>query len=336
MDKILGFREKAKREKRKIVLPEGEDKRTIQAAAYIAQNGIADVIVLGNSGSIKDLAEEASVSIGGITVVDPVSDEKQAAVIEKYYQLRKHKGMTPEEAKDILMKNYVIYGAVMSRLEFADGFVAGASHSTGDIARAAIQCIKISRAVGTVSSSFLMEIEDCPFGENGLFIFADCAIIPYPSAKQLAGITLGAAGLFRSLFGVEPRVAMLSYSTKGSASGESIDIVKDALAKVLKKEPELAVDGELQVDSALVREIAEKKCSGSPVAGKANVMIFPNLDAGNIAYKVTERLAGARAVGPLFQGLEKPCSDLSRGCSWEDIVDAVAVTAVRTQGENSK
>jgi len=331
MSRISGLREKARAQKRTIVLPEGDDPRVVKGASFAVKDGIADVVLLGKEAEVRDLADEHSVSLDGVTLVDPSSHEAGADIINAYYELRKNKGVTPEQAKDILTGNPVFYGAMMTRMGMADGFVAGANHTTGDVARAAIQCIKIEKEIGTVSSSFVMELENCPFGENGLFVYGDCAIIPYPSSRQLSGIAIASAGLFRKLFGIEPRVALLSYSTKGSAEGESIDKVREAFEKVRAKKPDLMIDGELQIDSALVPEIAGMKCKGSDVAGKANVLIFPNLDAGNISYKLTQRLGGARAVGPILQGLEKPCSDLSRGCSWEDVVDVTAVVATLSQ-----
>jgi phosphate acetyltransferase len=229
------------------------------------------------------------------------------------------------------MEKFVYYGAVLVNMGIADGFVAGAKHTSGDVARSAIYCLKLDKEIGTLSSSFIIEFPDSPYGDKGLFIFADCAIIPEPSSKQLAGIAIASAEMFKKLFDIDPRVAMLSYSTKGSASGECIDKVLSALATVKEKRPGISVDGELQVDAAIVPEVAKLKCAASTVAGKANVLIFPDLEAGNIAYKIAQRLGNARAVGPLLQGLEKPCSDLSRGCSWEDVVDAVAISAVRAQ-----
>ncbi|MCK4851957.1 MAG: phosphate acetyltransferase [Candidatus Omnitrophica bacterium] len=333
MNRILQLREKARSERRKVVLPEGDDGRVVKAASFTAQEGIADVCLLGKTEDVNRLAREQSVSLDAVTIIDPAMYDRHQEVVNAFYEARKHKGITVEEARKILEENPVFYGAVMTRTGMADGFVAGANHTTSDVARAAIHCLAIDREVGTVSSSFIIELEDCPFGENGLFIFGDCGIIPYPSPRQLTGIAIASSDLFLKLFGLEPRVAMLSYSTKGSASGGSIDNIREALARVKAKRPGLMIDGELQPDAALVPEVAEIKCSGSTVAGKANVLIFPNLDAGNIAYKLTQRLGRARAVGPVLQGLDKPCSDLSRGCSWEDVVDAVAITVVRAQGK---
>ena len=331
MRRLLEIREKAKKELRKIVLPEGEDPRVVKGAAFIAGERIAEVFLLGDKDRVAKLAAEVGADLSSVNLVDPAAYERRAEVVDTYYNLRKHKGITPEEAERTVMENLVFYGATMAHMDIVDGFVAGASHTTADVARSAIHCFDLNREIGTVTSCFIMELEDCPYGEDGLFIYADCGVIPYPSAKQLAGITISSSDLFKKLFGIEPRVAMLSYSTKGSAKGETIDTVVQALGKVKEKRPSLMVDGELQIDAALVPEVAALKCPGSSVAGKANVLIFPNLDAGNISYKLTQRLAKSRAVGPIILGLTKPCSDLSRGCDWDDVVDTAAVTAVRAQ-----
>ncbi len=232
MKKLLELREKAKKEVRKVVLPEGEDARVVKGAAYIDKERIAEVYLLGNKDAVAKLAKANGIDLAGVDLIDPALDEKRAQVIETYYNLRKHKGITLEEAEKTVMGNYVFYGATMASMGIVDGFVAGASHTTADVARSAIHCFDISRDVGTVTSCFVIELEDPTYGEKGVFIYADCGIIPYPSAKQLAGITIAASDLFGKLFGVEPRVAMLSYSTKGSAKGETIDAVVEAMGKV--------------------------------------------------------------------------------------------------------
>lgn len=331
MKRILALRDKARGLKKTIVLPEGDDKRVVRAASYLAEEGIVNVMLLGAEDKMKQLADELSVSLDKVNLVDPATHDKAEEIISTYYDLRKGKGATPEEARETVLGKLVYYAAVMTRLEMADGFVAGAVHTTGDVARAAIHCLRIDREVGTVSSSFLIEMEDSPFGESGLFAFGDCGIIPYPTVRQLVGIAIATSDTFGSLFGIEPKVAMLSYSTKGSARGDSIDGIRAALEKIKAKRPDMMIDGELQLDSAIVPDVAERKCPGSHVAGHANVLIFPNLDAGNISYKLTQRLGNARAVGPIIQGLTKPCSDLSRGCSWEDVVDTAVVVAIRSQ-----
>ncbi|MBL7072528.1 MAG: phosphate acetyltransferase [Candidatus Omnitrophica bacterium] len=332
MNRVLKLREKAKKEKRKIVLPEGEDKRTLKAASFIARESLADVCLLGKEEDINTLAKENGISLEGVGIIDPIVYDRHEEIINAYYEKRKNKGVTLESAEKIVMGNLVFYAALMTNMSIADGFVAGASHTTSEVARAAIQCLKLDREIGTVSSSFIIELENCSFGENGLFAYGDCGIIPYPNMRQLAGIAIATSDMFHKLFNVEARVAMLSYSTKGSAkAAESVENIVKALARIKTKRPDLMIDGELQLDAAIVPEVAEVKCPGSDVAGKANVLIFPNLDAGNISYKLTQRLGNARAVGPIIQGLDKPCSDLSRGCSWEDIVDTTVVTAIRAQ-----
>jgi phosphate acetyltransferase len=335
MKRILELREKAKREKRKVILPEGDDVRIVQGASFAAKEGIADVTLLAKKDDVSKLAEENGISLEGVTVIDPFTYDKNKDVINAFYEKRKHKGVTPEEAEKTIMEDFVFYGAMMTSMGLADGFVAGANHTTSNVARAAIQCLRIDREIGTVCSSFVMEMTDCPFGENGLFSYGDCAVIPSPSLRQLVGIAVSTSDMFRKLFGIEPRVAMLSYSTKGSAATkeESIITIRSALEKIKEKRPNLMIDGELQLDAALVPEVAKRKCPDSEVGGQANVLIFPNLDAGNISYKLTQRLGRARAVGPILQGLDKPCSDLSRGCSWEDVADVIAITAIRAQGK---
>ncbi|MDD4013703.1 MAG: phosphate acetyltransferase [Candidatus Omnitrophica bacterium] len=332
MKRLLELREKSKKELRKVVLPEGEDRRVVRGAAFLANERIAQVVLLGRKDEVIKLASEEGVDVSRVELIDPTVDAKRREVIEAYYQLRKHKGITPEDAEKSLMENFVFFGATMVRMGLADGYVAGASHTTADVARSALYCLQLDREIGTLTSCFIMELEGCSYGENGLFVYADCGIIPYPSAKQLVGITIAASDLFRKLFDMEPRVGMLSYSTKGSAKGPSIDSVVEAFNKVRDKRPDLMVDGELQLDAAVVPEVAAIKSPGSAVAGRANVLIFPNLDAGNISYKLTQRLAKSRAVGPIILGMDRPCSDLSRGCSWEDVVDTAVVTAVRAQG----
>jgi phosphate acetyltransferase len=329
--RILALREKAQKDIRKVILSEGEDVRVVKAAGFLAKNRIADITLLGKKEELAKLAKDNSISLDGVSVIDPTTHDKQEMIINRYYELRKHKGMTVDEARKLLLSNFVYYGAVMTSMDMAEGFVAGANHTTADVARSAIHCFNILREIGTVSSCFIMELDNGKYGSDGLFVYADCGIIPYPSAKQLASIAIAASQLFEKVFDEKARTAMLSFSTKGSAEGDSITVVRDALAKVKEKMPDMLIDGELQADAALVPEVGMIKCKNSPVAGRANVLIFPNLDAGNIAYKITERLAGATAIGPIIQGLDKPNSDLSRGCSWEDVVDAVAVTAVRAQ-----
>ncbi len=311
MTKIDLIREKARGNPKKIVLPEGEEKRVIEAASIIEKEGIAKVILLRKTETHPRLEE----------------------IVQTFWNLRKHKGISIDEARECVLKESVYFAALMTRLNMADGFVAGASHTTPNVARAAIYCLGIDREIRVVSSSFIIELEDCPFGENGLFIFGDCGIVPDPTSSQLAGIALSSSMLLKRLFDIEPRVALLSYSTKGSARGKSVDKVLEALKIIREKDPGLLVDGELQLDAAIIPEVAGIKSPGSPIAGKANVLIFPNLDAGNISYKLIQRLGKARVVGPILQGVTRPASDLSRGCTVKEIVDTVAVTVVRAQSK---
>ncbi|MBF0217023.1 MAG: phosphate acetyltransferase [Candidatus Omnitrophica bacterium] len=331
MSRVLELREKAKKQRRKIVLSEGDDARVVKAASFVAKEKIADVLLLAKKDALNALAEKEKISLDGVAILDPSLDPRKGEVINAFFELRKHKGITLEDASKVVMEKFVYYGAVLVNMGIADGFVAGAKHTSGDVARSAIYCLKMDKDIGVLSGSFIIEFPDSPYGDKGLFLFADCGIVPEPTSNQLAGIAISSAELFEKLFAVEPRVAMLSYSTKGSASGQCIDKVLDALKQVKAKRPGISIDGELQLDAAIVPEVAKLKCASSPVAGKANVLIFPDLEAGNIAYKLAQRLGNARAIGPLLQGIEKPCSDLSRGCSWEDVVDAVTISAVRSQ-----
>ncbi|NQT32504.1 MAG: phosphate acetyltransferase [Candidatus Omnitrophica bacterium] len=332
MNRVHGLRERAKENKKKIILPEGEDDRVVEAASIIAREGLAEICLLGKKEDVQKLAEENNISLEGVNVIDPADHDKRQEIIDGYYELRKHKGITPEEAERSVIENLVNYGAMMVKMGLADGFVAGASHTTSTVARAAIHCIRIDKNIGTVSSSFIMEMDNCPYGEDGLFAYGDCGIIPYPSARQLSGIAVATSDLFKELFDVEPRVAMLSFSTHGSARSEAVETILKGLEKAKEKRPDLLIDGELQLDAAIVPDVAKRKCPDSPIAGRANVLIFPNLDAGNISYKLSQRLGNARAVGPIMLGLVRPCSDLSRGCSVEDVVDTTVVTAVRAHG----
>lgn len=324
LDKI---RSRASKNPRKIVLPESYDQRTIDAANYILDHAIAKIVLIGEEGIRKKITSENSKDL---EVIDPRTCADTEKFISEYYELRKAKGMTPEDARRTMESDYVTFGAMLLRRGMADGFVSGASHTTPDIIRVALRCIPIDKEISVISGAFLMEIPDSPYGEAGVFIFADCAVNPEPNARQLAGIAVSAAALFQQLVGGTPRVAMLSYSSKGSAHGEKVEKVTEAVKMAKNIAPRIIIDGEFQVDSAIVPEVAKIKCPDSEVAGKANVLIFPDLNAGNISYKLTQRLAKARAVGPFLLGFTKPASDLSRGCSWEDIVDAVAITAVRS------
>lgn len=320
------IREKASRDIKTVVLPESDDPRTIAAADEILDRKIARLILVGPPAVREKIR---STNTRDLEVIDPATCPESASFVSEYYELRKAKGTTEEEAREAILANPVNFGAMLVRRGRAVGFVAGANHTTADVIRAALRCLSIDKKIGVVSGSFLMEVPDCPYGERGVFLYADCGVNPEPNARQMAGIAVSSATLFKQLVGVEPVVAFLSYSSKGSAEGPLVDRVREALARAREIAPGLAIDGEFQADSAIVPEIAKAKCPGSPAAGRANVLIFPDLNAGNISYKLTQRLAKARAVGPLLMGFTRPCSDLSRGCDAADIVDAVAVTSVR-------
>lgn len=326
MSILESIRQKASKNLKRIVLPESDDERTMEAIEVILDNKISRLMVMGDD-SVRKKIKSKNTSF--LEVVDPAKYKDLEKMAAEYYELRKLKGITPEEAHKAVSTDYLTFGAMLVKEGLADGFVAGANHTTPDVIRAALRCLTIDKDIGVVSGAFLMEVPDCPYGERGVFIFADCGVNPQPNARQLAGIAVSNATLFQKLVGKRPVVAFLSYSSKGSAEGELVDKIKEAVAKAKEMAPDLLIDGEFQADSAIVPEVARIKCGDNPVAGKANVLIFPNLDSGNISYKLTQRLAKARAVGPLLSGFRKPASDLSRGCSAEDIVDAVAVTAVR-------
>lgn len=327
MKDILGtIREKAKANPKRIVLPESDEPRTEEAIRTLVDQRIAKVVTMGPPELRKKIGARRS---DDLETVEAGSYRDIEGLIAAYCQSMKHKGVTPDQARQAVLTDRLIFAGLLVRSGFADGFVAGASHTTADVVRTAIHCIGVDPAIGIISSAFLMEVPGSPYGESGVLLFADCGVNPDPNPDQLAGIAISSARLFEQLVGKTARVALLSYSTKGSAKGPLVDKVIEALKKAKERAPQLTIDGEFQTDSALVPEVARIKCPSSPVAGTANVLIFPNLDSGNLGYKLVQRLAGARAVGPLLMGSMKPCSDLSRGCSADDIVDAAAITAVR-------
>lgn len=325
MDRI---KSQAKKAGKHVVLPEGIELRIVEAASIIVNEGIAKVTLLGPIDTIKGLASKAGVDISGVDLIDPSASDKLEAYADAFYELRKAKGMTPENALNT-MKDPMYYGTMMVKLGDADGLVGGALCTTGDTMRPGLQIVKTSPGVATVSSCFIMEVPNKAYGDDGIMIFGDCAINIDPTEEQLADIAVASASTAKALAGIDPRVAMLSFSTKGSAKHALVDKVALATARVKLIAPELMVDGELQADAALVEKVGQLKCPGSPVAGKANVLIFPDLQSGNIGYKLVQRLAGAEAIGPICQGFAKPINDLSRGCSVEDVVNVVAMTALQ-------
>ena len=327
LDKI---KVKAKADVKHVVLPEGEEERTIRAAEIITKEGIAKLTLLGNPEAIKAKAETLGVCLSGVEIVNPVDSPDFGRYVNEFYEIRKAKGMTPEKAEKS-MKDTMFFGAMMLYDDKVDGMVAGAICTTADTLRPGLQIIKMAPGMNTVSSCFIMEIPNKAFGDDGVMIFADCAVNIAPTSEQLASIAVASAETGKALCGIDPRVAMLSFSTKGSAKHENVDKVVAATAMVKELAPNLNVDGELQADAALIEKVGQLKSPGSPVAGKANVLVFPSLEAGNIGYKLVQRLAGAEATGPICQGFRKPINDLSRGCSVEDIVSVVAITAVQAQ-----
>lgn len=309
METINNIRNKARAKLKTIILPEYDDPRVVEAARIIEKEKIANVLVM-----TKDM-------------VDPKEKERY---INEFYEIYKAKDIGMEEVRK-LFSDTLYYSAMMTREGKVDGIVAGAKHTTPDIARASIRCLGVDGRITIASSCFIMIVPDCPYGDKGRFIFADCGIIPDPNSRQLACVALSAAELAAKVLNLTPRIALLSYSTRGSAKGKSIEKIREALTMLKEISPGLLVDGEMQVDTAIVPEVARIKYPDSPIGGKANVLIFPDLESGNIGYKLVERLGKARALGPLILGLKKPASDLSRGCSVDDVVDCVAVTAIRAQ-----
>ena len=322
---------RAKADKKTIILPETEDERTYKAAEAVLKEGIADLILIGNKEDIEK--KKGTYDISGAKIVDPAENDKTEAYIAKLVELRQKKGMTEEQARELLMSNYIYYGVMMVKMGDADGMVSGACHSTADTLRPCLQILKTKPGTKLVSAFFLMVVPDCDMGANGTFIFGDAGLEQNPDPEKLANIALSSAESFRTLTGKEPIVAMLSHSTKGSAKHPDVDKVVEATKLAHELDPELKLDGELQLDAAIVPEVGASKAPGSTVAGHANVLIFPDLDAGNIGYKLVQRLGKAEAYGPLTQGIVAPVNDLSRGCSAEDIVGVVAITAVQAQAQ---
>ena len=325
------MKEKARSNKKTIVLPESNDKRTLVAVEKVMEEGTANLILLGNPEKIAADAKEFGANIEGAAIVDPATDANFDKYAETLYELRKNKGMTLEKAQETIKKDLITYGIMMVKLGDADGLVAGACHSTADTLRPALQILKTAPGTELVSGFFIMDVPNCEMGVNGTFLFADCGLNQDPTAAELAAIANSSAASFKALVGEEAKIAMLSHSTMGSAKHALVDKVVEATKIAKEKYPNIKVDGELQLDAALVPSVAASKAKGSEVAGQANCLIFPNLDAGNIGYKLVQRLAKAEAYGPMLQGIAKPVNDLSRGCSAEDIVGVVAITAVQAQ-----
>lgn len=323
-----GIKQKARSLKKRVVLPEGTEERTIKAAEIISKEGIADVILLGNTSEIKKKA--AGLDYSGVTIIDVNETGKLESYAAEFFEMRKNKGITMEQALKT-MADPMFYSCMMVKKGEADGMVAGAINPTANTLRPGLQIIKTLPGISVVSSCFIMELKTSEYGENGVMLFGDCAVNPNPNENELAAIAISTAKTAKQLTGMTPKVAMLSFSTKGSAKHELVDKVVKATEIVKREAPELMVDGELQADAALVEKVGQLKSPGSPVAGKANVLIFPDLQAGNIGYKLVQRLAGAEAIGPICQGFAAPVNDLSRGCSVEDIVSVVAITAVQAQ-----
>lgn len=331
----MGFidviKERAKADRKTIVLPETEDRRTYEAAAQILAEGTADIILVGTQEAIQKGSE--GLDISKATIVDPATNPKTQSYIDKLVELRSKKGMTPEQAKEILLNQYLYYGVMMVKMGDADGMVSGACHSTADTLRPCLQILKTKPGTKLVSAFFVIVVPDCEYGANGTFIFGDSGLVQNPNPEELAAIAGSSADSFRQLVQEEPIVAMLSHSTKGSAKHPDVDKVVEATKIAKELYPDIKLDGEYQLDAAIVPSVGQSKAPGSDIAGKANVLIFPDLDAGNIGYKLAQRLAKAEAYGPITQGIAMPVNDLSRGCSAEDIVGVVAITAVQAQAQ---
>lgn len=328
MNFIETIKEKARLNKQTIVLAEGEEIRTITAANALIKEDICNVVLLGNENKIKEIAGD--ISLDGVKIINPETSEYFDDFKNSFFEMRKAKGMTEEKAEET-MKNTLYFGVMMVEKGIADGMVAGAVNSTGNVLRPALQILKTAPGTKLVSAFFVMAVPDCEYGENGIFVFGDCGLNENPDADAVSEIAISSANSFKSLIGKEPKVAMLSYSTYGSAKSELVEKVQLATKLAKEKAPDLMLDGELQLDAAIVKSVGQQKAPESKVAGQANVLVFPDLNAGNIGYKLVQRLAKAEAYGPITQGIKKPVNDLSRGCSAEDIVGVAAITCVQAQ-----
>lgn len=330
MSFIEEIKERAKKQIKTIVLPEAEDIRVLKAAEQVTKEKFAKVILIGESKKVQEQAKKENIDISNVQIEEPQKTNQKETYAQSLYELRKEKGMTIEQANELIL-NPVYYGMMMVKLGKADGLVSGAAHSTSDTLRPALQILKTLPGTKLVSAFFIMVVPNCQYGEDGTLIFADSGLNEEPTAEALSEIAISSSNSFKQLIGAEPKIAMLSYSTHGSAKSPSTEKVIEATKLVKEKEPQLLVDGELQLDAAIIPEVSEFKAPTSPIKGQANILVFPDLGAGNIGYKLVQRFAKAEAYGPLCQGIAKPVNDLSRGCSYQDIVGVVAITAVQAQ-----
>ncbi|WP_408956540.1 phosphate acetyltransferase [Natroniella sp. ANB-PHB2] len=330
MSFISNIYQQARQKRKKIVLPEGADARVVEAVPIILEKGVADIVLLGEEKEIQDVASECGTDLTGVEIINPVESDKLEEYSQAYYQLREHKGITLEEARE-KVTDPLYFASLMVEKGDADGKVAGAVAETGKVLRAALRVIGTAPGISVISGAFIMIVKDKDFGDGGLLVFGDCAVNPNPTSEQLAEIAVSSARTADSLVGIDPQVAMLSFSTNGSAKHEMSDKVRNATGLARELAPELKIDGEMQADAAIISKVAEKKYPESDLAGHANVLIFPDLQSGNIGYKLVERFAQAEAIGPVLQGIAKPVNDLSRGCCVQDIVNVTAITAVQAQ-----
>lgn len=323
IDKLIA---KAKENKKNIVLVETDDIRTLKAASEVKELDFANIILVGNEGDINKLANSNNIDISGIKIIDPLTSELTQELIDKFHEIRKSKGMTLEEAENTIKNDYLYFGDMLVYLDYADGLVAGATHSSSDVLRAALKTVKTAPDSKIVSSFFLMELENKNLGDNGIFLYSDCGMIQNPTSEELVNIAYSSSETFKTLIGSTPKIAFLSHSTNGSSKCDDVTKVKVAVDNFKEQYPEIIADGELQLDAAIIPEITKAKYPDSKIQGDANILIFPDLDAGNIAYKITERIGNAKAYGPITQGIRKPINDLSRGCNYKDIVGVIAIT----------
>lgn len=325
IDKLI---KEAKNDKKTIVLPETSDLRVLTAASKV---DFANIILIGNKCDIKELADKKNINLESIKIIDPKTSELTNTLINEFYELRKNKGITLDDAKKIIENNYLYFGCMLVKCDFADGLVAGAVTTSSDVLRAALQTVKTAPDTKLVSSFFIMELENKKLGEDGIFIYSDCGLNINPTAEELVEIAYSSEKSFKQLVGSNPKIAMLSHSSYGSSKSEEVTKMQTATRVFKEKYPDIILDGELQLDAAIIPEIAKSKAPNSPLKGEANVLIFPNIDAANIAYKITERMANAKAYGPITQGMLKPINDLSRGCNADDIIGAIAITCIQAK-----